>query len=122
MFGRLNWQVMKRPFNRPRSKSDLRSDLSRDVAAFLSKGGTIAEHAPGETALEARVAPLHTPLFSEPKGERTPVDDVVAALEERRRQRFKRPVGRRRERKPTPRKKIIYDDFGEALRTVWQDD
>lgn len=113
---------MKRTFKRPPSKSDLRSDLTRDVEAFLSGGGTIAQHAPGETALEARVSPLRTPIFNEPKTARTPVDDVVAALEERRRQRLKRSPSPRRGRKPAPRKKIIYDDFGEALRTVWQED
>ena len=40
----------------------------------------------------------------------------------RRQNRLKRSPSRKRTRKPQPRKRIIYDDFGEALRTVWQED
>ncbi len=114
---------MKRASYRYRAtKADLRSDLNKDVAAFLSRGGSIEHFEPGETALEARVSPLRTPIFNEPKTERTPVDDVMAALDARRRKNLKRAPARKRGRKPQLRKRIIYDDFGEALRTVWQDD
>ena len=114
---------MKRSGDKHRaSKADLRSDINRDVEAFLARGGSIERFEPGETVLQARVSPLRTPIFNEPRTERTPVDDVVAALDARRQNRLKRSPSRKRTRKPQPRKRIIYDDFGEALRTVWQED
>ena len=114
---------MKRSSHRHRAtKADLRSDLNKDIEAFLSEGGQIDRFEPGETALEARIAPLRTPIFNEPRTERTPLDDVIATLDERRRSKLKRTPARKRSRKPQLRKRVVYDDFGEAIRTVWQED
>jgi len=107
---------------KPPSKADLRADLNRDVDAYLKKGGEIAQVAQGETALEGRPSPLRAPLFTEPRTERTPVTHIVAELDERRKRNLKRSPTVRRTRKPRPRKRVIYDDFGEALRTVWEED
>ena len=106
-------------FKKPPGKDQLRASLDRDVEHFLSKGGQIAHVAQGETALLARQSPLREPLFTQPKVERTPLDDVVAALEERRAAKLKRGSTVTRVRKPRARKQVIYDDFGEAVRTVW---
>lgn len=106
-------------FKKPPTKDDLRADLDRDIDAYLASGGHIAHVAPGETGLEARTSPLRAPLFTEPKADRTPLDDVVATLDERRRQQLKRTPTIKRTRKPRRRKQVIYDDFGEPLRTVW---
>ena len=108
-------------FKKPPTKDQLRAALDRDVEHFLSSGGEIAAVAQGETALEGRKSPLREPLFAQPKTERTPLDDVVATLEERRSARLK-PVRQQRGRKARPKKRVIYDDFGEAVRTVWVDD
>jgi len=62
---------------------------------------------------------LNQALFVEPKATRTLVPEVVAAIEARRQERFKRKPTRTRSRLPRPRRKIIYDDFGEPLRKVW---
>jgi hypothetical protein len=102
------------------NKADLRNDLDRDVESFLAKGGRIVSVEAGETALESRVAPLRTPIFNEPSTSRTPLDDVVATLDERRKTQSKRPP--KRGFKPQPKKRVIYDDFGEAVRTVWSED
>lgn len=109
----------KSSFKKPPSKQAIRESLDKDVDAFLQRGGDIHQVQQGETGLEARSAPLRAPLFNEPKTERTPVDDVIAALDERRDQKRKSSAGTRRGRKPRRRKQVIYDDFGEALRTVW---
>ena len=102
------------------NKADLRNDLDRDIESFLAKGGQIVNVEAGETALESRVAPLRTPNFNEPRTSRTPLDDVVATLDERRKAQSKRL--HKRGLKPQPKKRVIYDDFGEAVRTVWSED
>lgn len=116
-----NDAMAKKPFHKPPSKSDLRDDLNADVESFLRSGGEISAIAQGETALERHKGPLQAPLFNEPRTSRTPVDDVVAALKARKEAKHTRPktAATRRQR---PKKKVIYDDFGEPLRTVWSDD
>ena len=102
------------------NKAELRNDLDRDIETFLAGGGRIVNVQAGETALESRAAPLRTPIFNEPRISRTPLDDVVATLDERRKTQSKRSPSRAR--KPQPKKRVIYDDFGEALRTVWSEE
>ncbi len=112
--------MAKPTYLKPPSKEELRQHLSRDVEAFLAKGGNINQVEPGETGLTAQQKPLHAPLFNEPPTERTPLYEVMATLDERRSQ-MKRTGGTQRKTPKKPRKKIIYDDFGEPLRTVWED-
>ncbi len=104
------------------NKADLRNDLDRDIERFLARGGRIINVEAGETALESRASPLRTPIFTEPRTSRTPLDEVVATLDERRKMQLKRTPTPKRGRKPRPRKRVIYDDFGEALRTVWSEE
>lgn len=113
--------MTKKSFDKPPSKSDLRKHLNADVESFLRSGGEIREIEQGETALEARKSALQAPLFNEPRVNRTPLDDVVAALKARKEARHSRAKtsANRRQR---PKKKVIYDDFGEPVRTVWSDD
>jgi hypothetical protein len=108
-------------FKKAPSKEEQRRALEHQVASFLSKGGRIEQVKPGETALDNRKPPLRTPLFDQPRADRTPLLDVVKELDARRANRLKRKPVVKRTRKPTQRKKVIYDDFGEALRTVWSD-
>ena len=61
---------------------------------------------------------LNRRLFVEPKNPRTPIPEVVAAIEARRLQKYRRKSPQKR-RLPPPRRKIIYDDFGEPLRRIW---
>ena len=63
-----------------------------------------------------------TATFSlNPKSPRTPVPEVVAAIEARRLAKKSRAPQRQR-RLPHPRRKVIYDDFGEPLRRIWQEE
>lgn len=103
------------------SKVDQRSEIERQVADYLDQGGAVERvdrGISGHDNSEGPIKPQGT-LFNEPKSQRTPLPQVVAALESRRRP--ARPAPRKRGR--TPAKKIpIYDDFGEVVRWVWQDD
>ena len=91
---------------------------------FLSRGGKVEEVPQGRSGKDASEPPLFLSrrLFLEPKTSRTHVPEVVAAIEERRKAMLKRSPTPKRSRLPKPRKKVIYDDFGEPLRKVWVDD
>ncbi|GAB5414135.1 MAG: hypothetical protein Cons2KO_17380 [Congregibacter sp.] len=105
------------------SKANLREELEKATQQFLRKGGEVDEVPVGTSAWEPGTRPPpSSPLFTEPRSERTPVDDVVATLEARReamRSRPKRSTGPTRRR---PKQRVLYDDFGEPIRRVWVDD
>ncbi len=106
---------------KPPDKSELRLQLRAETDSFLAEGGEIVRVAQGESAFAPGERPPPSPLFTEPKSDRTPVDDVVAALNERRE--AKRNRGKpARPSKPTPRKQVIYDDFGEPMRVIWSEE
>lgn len=112
--------VLKKPV----SRADIRAELEREMEQFLNHGGEVDRVPRGTSGKNANDAPLflNRRLFVEPRGERTPVPEVVAAIEARRQAKLKRRPAPKRSRLPKPRKKIIYDDFGEPLRKVWVDE
>jgi SutA RNAP-binding domain len=109
---------------KPISKADIRAQLDEEMERFLSKGGSVQEVPRGISGKNPDDPPLflNKRLFIEPKTSRTLVPEVVAAIEERRKQRFKRSPSPKRSRSRKPKRKIIYDDFGEPLRKVWVDE
>ena len=104
---------------KPPSKTDLRERLQRQTAAFLSSGGKVKEFQAGESAYDrSEIPPPPAPLFETRRAERTPLTDVIAALDARRAaKRVRTKVVRRRT--PKRRRQVVYDDFGEPLRVVW---
>lgn len=111
---------MKKPLN----KNDLRAELERETERFLKRGGEVERVPQGLSGQDDTGRPLYPTrrLFLEPPTQRTFLPEVVAAIEERRKAMLKRTPKRKRSRLPQPRRKIIYDDFGEPLRRVWTDD
>jgi len=103
---------------RPKSKAQLRRELEQATRRFLRGGGEVEQVPAGVSHWQPGDGPPQQPLFTQPQAPRTPLHDVVAALEERRRARRER-ARPSRGRKPQPRQRIIYDDFGEPLRRVW---
>ncbi len=101
-----------------RSKSDIRKELERQVQDYVRDGGEIKRVRPGESGVEDGAA--FQPPFSDgrPAQTRTPAMDVLAAIDARRKQPKQKPKPAPRQQ---PRKKVIYDDFGEPLREVWVD-
>lgn len=73
----------------------------------------------GISGHENRAGPIKpdTNAFQQPRSERTYVPEVVAAIEQRRKSMNSKPKPVKRQ----PRKKIIYDDFGEPLRWEWEE-
>jgi hypothetical protein len=109
---------------RPVSKADIRSELQREVDQFLKKGGEVENIPQGKSGKNPQDPPhyLNRRLFVEPRTKRTHVPEVIAAIEARRQKKPRRSPSPKRTRLPAPRRKVIYDDFGEPLRKVWVDE
>lgn len=108
---------------KPVSKADIRKELRAETERFLARGGRVEQIPQGESGKSPGDPPLflNRRLFIEPKTPRTLVPEVVAAIEARRRDKAQRKTTRKG-RLARPRRKVIYDDFGEPLRRVWVDD
>ncbi len=103
---------------KPISKAQIRRDLDKQISDFVDQGGTVSEIPRGQSGREPGDGPLKASnhLFDQAKTSRTYVPEVVAALDARKKpQKTAKPKSRR------PRKKIIYDDFGEPLRWEWEE-
>ncbi|HEY6130832.1 MAG TPA: hypothetical protein VIV27_02380 [Halioglobus sp.] len=107
----------------PLSKADIRDELIQETEHFLQGGGSVSEIPQGVSGRDSGDSPQfhNRRLFVEPKSPRTLIPEVVAAIEARRLEKFRRKP-QRKSRLPNPRRKIIYDDFGEPLRRIWQED
>lgn len=108
---------------KPVSKADIRDELLEETERFLQEGGCVSEIAQGISGKNPGDPPLflNRRLFIEPKTKRTLIPEVVAAIEARRLEKFRKKP-QPKPRLPRPRRKIIYDDFGEPLRRVWTEE
>lgn len=100
-----------------KTKKEIRQELEAQINAYLNSGGEIEGVAQGTSGRELG-ANLNNaiPLNSE-KQTRTLLVDEIQALDERKKSKnstSSKPEPHR------PQKKIIYDDFGEPLREVWE--
>lgn len=106
------------------SKAEVRVHLEREVTLFLDKGGQVEEIPRGRSGQDANYSlmPPSRKLFIEPSVTRTPIPEVVAAIEGRRKTGSQNSPTTKRTRLPRRRQKTIYDDFGEPLRRIWVDE
>ena len=107
------------------TKDELRAALEKETNRYLQDGGKVDEIPSGVSGTDPEKAQsfYSGALFSQPRTPRTFVPEVVAAIEQRRGQmKMKRRQAPRRSRLPKPRRKVIYDDFGEPIRKVWVDE
>ena len=105
---------------KPPTKAQLRESLESDLAEFLDAGNSVTQVPKGVSGKEAGENYVKRAQWQMEKseGERTYIPEIVQALDERKRPKTQTPP----KRKPRPRKKLIYDDFGEPLRWVWVDE
>ena len=94
-----------------KTKAQIRSELEKEIENFLSVGGTVNEIDRGISGREDPSKSLAAHSSFEPKKSRTPVNDVVQTLEERKKVKNSKLAPKRQ-----PRKKLITDDFGEPIR------
>ena len=107
------------------SKAEQRAALEQETRRYLKSGGKVQEIPSGVSGTDPTKAQAFYSgaLFTQPRGSRTVLPEVVAAIESRRGQlKIKRRQTPKRSRLPTPRRKVIYDDFGEPIRKVWVDE
>jgi len=99
------------------SKEQQRRRLKQDMERYISRGGRIEEvpHGVSGDAPDQPRGRRAFPFSQAPRADRTDLSEVVAAIDARKRK-TSRPAHKRR-----PRRKLIYDDFGEPLRWVWDE-
>jgi len=102
-------------FNR-KTKAEIRAELQAQMDAFLRSGGEVKQIPRGMSGVAQ--GELIRPVFHDgkPKESRTPCDQVLQTIDARKISKEK-PALLKRLRKP--QRKVIYDDFGEPLREVW---
>lgn len=102
-------------------KQLLRQRIRQQTDEYLARGGHVRKVEPGASGADpADPRAHHQSSFSpRPAQERTPVNEVVAAIEARKQARKAR--ARKSSRRQQPRRRLVYDDFGEPLRWEWVD-
>jgi hypothetical protein len=99
-----------------KTKRELRNELNQQMEQYLRQGGKVKEVSRGISGRDVN-APLVNVFPSQQGSEpRTPVSEVVAAIEARRKP---APPPPKSQRKPRQRKKVVLDDFGQPLRWEW---
>lgn len=98
------------------SKADLREELDAQLDKFLNKGKDIAQIPRGVSSRDGATEPLKADTWQmdSQKTEWTFLPEVVDTLEKRRQEKPAKAI-----KKTKPKRKLIYDDFGEPLRWVW---
>ncbi len=96
-------------------KAQIRNEIDQQVREFVSRGGIISQVKQGETGLGVNASLNPNGFGDRPRDTRTPVTEAMASIEIRR----KAKVSTHYQRPKRPRKKMLFDDFGEPLRWVW---
>jgi hypothetical protein len=100
-----------------KTKKDVREEMEREISQYLTSGGAINEIQQGISGRENNSNLNQTiPFVEGEKQTRTPLTEEVKSLDERKNKKkslASSPVYR-------PKKRIIYDDFGEPVREVWE--
>lgn len=96
-----------------KTRRELHQELDQQVNDFLSQGGTVDEVPRGLSGRPYAQGPLVAIFEGQSHEDRTPLPDVVAAIEAR-----KKPQAPSKY-KPRPKKKVILDDFGQPIRWEW---
>jgi hypothetical protein len=104
---------------KPISKAHIRTEISRQVSDYLQQGGAVNVV---PTGISGRENPEKSSrhIFDKPKEARTPIPEVMRAIDARKNPR-KSTSAKTKAKIKRPRKETIYDDFGEPLREIWVD-
>jgi len=108
----------------PPSKSEMRDELQQQMREYLARGGEVQEVPRGASSRDNADGPIRANSFVPnssqpvPPEDKLPLNDVIQSIEARRRAKTSRAKSTK-EYKPKPKRKMIYDDFGEPLRWEW---
>ena len=99
-----------------KSKREARDEMNKEVQDYLNVGGTINQIDQGISGRDNNSNLNHAiPFTPSEHSTRTLVNDSVKAIDERKQKKKVLPT-----EKHKPKKRIIYDDFGEPVREVWE--
>lgn len=101
---------------KPKTKAEVRAEIQAQVSDFLSEGGAVHRFAQGESNISPTMHPFKVQSLDKPSDSRTPVQDTIAAIENRR-----KPQSKARTTVKRPKKILLKDDFGQPLRWVWEE-
>jgi hypothetical protein len=97
-----------------KTRRQLHQELEEQVRQYLDSGGQVNEVPRGISGRMDANGPLVVLFEGNSHEDRTPLPDVVAAIEAR-----KKPASPTKPKRSKPRKKVILDDFGQPLRWEW---
>ena len=100
-----------------KTRRELHQELEQQTQEFLNQGGAVKEVPRGLSGRPYAQGPLIAIFEGNSHEDRTPLPEVVAAIEAR-----KRPQVILKSKIKKPRKKVILDDFGQPLRWEWVED
>jgi len=98
------------------SKRNLREDILRKTEEYLSRGGKIKKYRAGESAERKDVPRRKAEFVGSDSLHQNDLTETVLTIDKRKENLRNLPSA---PSTSIPRKKIIYDDFGEPLREVW---
>ena len=100
-------------------KSEIRSELNQQMAHFLAAGGNIETVCQGASAYTDGIPKAATFVINEPRKIRTSVNEATAALAARKTTQKSQHSASNTSRTLRNGPRVIYDDFGEPLRKIW---
>ena len=101
---------------KPKSKQDIRKEIDKAISRYVQTGGKIEQVKQGISGCDDNTNLNQSiPLTQGQKQTRTLLNETVKAIDERK-QKKKTPTPKQLR----PKKRIIYDDFGEAIREIWE--
>jgi len=99
-----------------KTKREVRDEMEREIQNYLQTGGEINQIDQGISGRDNNANLNHAIPFTPGEHQtRTLVNDTVKAIDERKQK--KKSISTEKHR---PKKRIIYDDFGEPIREVWE--
>lgn len=105
---------------KPQSKQQQSREIDQQVQDFLNRGSRVNEIPRGISGRDLADGALKVESWQpgESKTEWTYIPEVVDTLEKRRQE---KTIKSKPKKSSRPRKRLLYDDFGEPLRWVWED-
>ena len=101
-----------------KTKAEIRQELDEEINNFLNRGGAIEGVNQGVSGRDLGENLNNRIPLNQEKQTRTLLTETVNALDSRKKSTQSAPVNK--EKRKAPKKKIIYDDFGDPLREVWE--
>lgn len=100
-----------------KTKAEIRAEIDAQIHQYLDGGGQVNKIPSGISGYAQEENIFAKSPDNHPKQSRTPLDDVVRALEARKK--LKASKSSKPSNKPT--RLLIKDDFGEPIRWVWRE-